>query len=424
MQGRQQEFKSTLQSALPKTTGQAEYVLDISVPNCLEGYVVRSPVPHAIIHNIDVTEASKVPGVKAVVIAKDIPGVNRLGKTKFDQPIIADDKVRSYIDAVALIAAENREAAKEAERKIVMELEPVSAVFSIDEAIVLGAPVIHADSPDNILTEVHLEKGDIASGFDQAEVIIEDSYKTPSIEHSYFEPDNGVIVPQEGGHFTIWVGCHSVYAEKQIASKVLSISEDKVTVIQPYTGGSFGGKDDGLLTAYLALLANKSGMPVRISFSRKELFVSHTKRHPQWITIRMGFRKDGTITAVHIQIQTDTGAYAHWAEGIFNFASIGASGPYNIPNIKVDTRVIYTNNVPMGAMRGWGMPGVTFAMESHLDQAARSLSIHPLTLRWRNAAKEGDLMVTESPFPEGIHIMETIQAAADRFDVKLLEQAR
>ncbi len=215
------------------------------------------------------------------------------------------------------------------------------------------------------------------------------------------------------------MGCHSVYTEQQIAAQVLKIPEARVTVIQPYTGGSFGGKDDGLLTAYLALLAHFSGRPVRIAFDRKELFITHTKRHPQWITIRMGFRRDGTITAAHYQIRTDSGAYAHWAEGIFSFASIGASGPYNIPHIQVDTTVVYTNNIPMGAMRAWGMPGVNFANESHLDRAARALSIHPLALRWKNAAREGDLTVTGFPYPPGIHIRETIQAAAEHFDIPL-----
>jgi CO/xanthine dehydrogenase Mo-binding subunit len=271
------------------------------------------------------------------------------------------------------------------------------------------------------MKQFSLAKGDIGEGFQEAELVIEDSYQTPAIEHCYFELDTGLIAPGPSGVYTLWIGCHSVHSERLIASQTLAIPEEQVLVIQPYTGGSFGGKDDGLLTGYLSLLAYYSQKPVRISFSRQEEFIAHTKRHPQWIDVRMGLRRDGTITAVQFDIKTDTGAYAHWAEGIFTFASIGASGPYRIPHQKVNTTVVYTNNIPMGAMRAWGMPGVTFAMESHLDQAARQLSIHPLELRWKNAAVEGDTMITGMAFPKGIHIKETIEAAASKAGISLSE---
>jgi CO/xanthine dehydrogenase Mo-binding subunit len=414
-------INSVLLSSLPKATGEAKYVSDIRIPGCLYGYVVRSPYPHARILNIDVSAAQRTPGVAAVVTASDIPGTNRLGKTRFDQPILADDKVRSYLDAIVLIAANDETAAREAESKIVWEFEPLPALFSIDEALAPGAPLIHEDCPGNIMKEIRLAKGDIRQGFQEAEVVIEDSYQTPAIEHSYFEMDNGLIAPQPSGIYTLWIGCHSVHTERSIVAATLAIPEEQVVVIQPFTGGSFGGKDDGLLSGYLSLLAYHTQKPVRIGFSRQEEFIAHTKRHPQWIHVRMGLRKDGTITAVQFEIKTDTGAYAHWAEGIFTFASIGASGPYRIPHQKVNTTVVYTNNIPMGAMRAWGMPGVTFAMESHLDQAAHLLSIHPLELRWKNAAIEGDTMITGMAFPEGIHIKETIRAAALQAGLKLPE---
>lgn len=418
MDFRKEERESTARMALPKATGEARYVSDIRIPGCLYGHVVRSPLPHAIIRSIDASEARRVPGVVAVVTAADIPGCNRLGKTRIDQPILADDKVRSVQDAIVLIAAESKEAALRAEAALILDLEPLPGVFSIEEALAPGAPAVHDDRPGNVLKTIHLQHGDLEQGFRQSDVIIDDSYQTPAIEHAYFEADNGVIEPQGDG-YVIWIGCHSVYSEQQIASAVLNLPEDRITVIQPYTGGSFGGKDDGLLTGYLALLAHFAKRPVRISFSRRELFVSHTKRHPQWVHIRMGLTRDGRITAAKYQIQTDTGAYAHWGEGIFTFASIGASGPYNIPNIQVDTQLVYTNNVPFGAMRAWGMPGVTFAMESHLDQAAQKLGLHPLVIRWRNAAVDGDLMATGWPLPEGVHIRETIEAAANHFRVNL-----
>jgi CO/xanthine dehydrogenase Mo-binding subunit len=412
-------LNSVLRSSLPKATGEAKYVSDLRIPDCLYGYVVRSPYPHARILNIDVSAARRTPGVFAVVTAEDIPGNNRLGKTRFDQPILADDKVRSYLDALVLIAAVDQETALEAESKIVWDLDPLPAVFSIDEALAPEALLVHEDCPRNVLKELRLAKGDIDRGFQEAELIIEDSYQTPAIEHCYFELDNGLISPHPSGSYTIWVGCHSVYEERRIAASTLDIPEEQIIVIQPYTGGSFGGKDDGLLTSYLSLLSYYSNRPVRITVSRQDEFIAHTKRHPQWIQVRMGLRKDGTITAVQFEIKTDTGAYAHWGEGIFTFASIGACGPYRIPHQEVNTTVVYTNNIPMGAMRAWGMPGVTFAMESHLDQAARLLSIHPLELRWKNAASEGDLMITGEAFPPGIHMKEVVEAAARKADVRL-----
>ncbi|MBC8336553.1 MAG: molybdopterin-dependent oxidoreductase [Anaerolineales bacterium] len=412
-------INSVLRSSLPKATGEAKYVSDLHIPGCLYGHVVRSPFPHARILNINVSAAKRTPGVAAVVTASDIPGSNRLGKTRFDQPILADDKVRSYLDAVVLIAAEDEAAAKEAESKIIWDFELLPPVFSIDEALAPNAPLLHADCSGNVLKEINLAKGNIEKGFLDAEVVIEDSYQTPAIEHCYFELDTGLICLEPSGIYTLWLGCHSVYAERSIVASTLDIPEEQIIVIQPYTGGSFGGKDDGLLSGYLSLLAYYAHKPVRISFSRHEEFIAHTKRHPQWIHVRMGLKKDGTLTAIKFDIKTDTGAYAHWGEGIFTFASIGASGPYRIPHQEVNTTVVYTNNIPMGAMRAWGMPGVTFAMESQLDQAAHLLSIHPLELRWKNAAVEGDTMITGESFPEGIYIKETIEAAAKRAGVSL-----
>lgn len=412
-------LESVTRSSLPKATGEAKYTSDLRVEGCLHGRVVRSPFAHARISKIDVSNARNTTGVHAVVTEKDIPGLNRLGKTRFDQPILSADVVRSYLDAVVLIAAEDEEAASEAEGKIIWEFDELPAVFSIEEARALGAPVIHKDCPGNLMKEINLAAGDVGKGFDEAQIIIEDSYQTPIIEHSYFEMDTGLIVPEPSGIYTLWVGCHSVHSERMIVAATLDIPEDQVVVIQPFTGGSFGGKDDGLLSAYLALLAFHAQKPVRLSFSRQEEFIAHTKRHPQWIHIRMGLKENGLITAVQFEIETDSGAYAHWAEGVFTFASIGASGPYRIPNQQVKTSIYYTNNIPMGAMRAWGMPGVTFAIESHLDQAAAQLGIHPLRLRWLNAAVEDDLMITGEPFPDGIFIKETIEAAAKKSGVSL-----
>jgi CO/xanthine dehydrogenase Mo-binding subunit len=409
--------ESTAKAGLPKTTGSTVYASDIYLPNGLCGVVLRSPYPHCLIHKIDTRKAKSIPGVGVILTSEDIPGVNRVGKTVLDQPVLASDKARTMLDALVLIAAETLEIAKQAAAAIELDLEPLPAVFSVEEALKAGAPQVHETG--NLLRSYHLERGNLAKGFREADFILEDTYETPSIEHAYLEPDAGAACPTSNGGVKIWVGCHSVFTEQQIVGKVLDIPEEKIEVVQPSMGGSFGGKDDGLLTAYLALLAFFAQRPVRMVFTRRELFYSHTKRHPQKIAVRMGAKRNGEITAASYRIQTDTGAYAHWGEGVFLFASIGAPGPYRIPNVTVEAQVVYTNNIPMGAMRAWGMPGVTFATESHLDRIAKLIGIHPLLLRWKNAVEEGDQLITGQTLPSGVGLKATLEAAAFDYGLSL-----
>jgi CO/xanthine dehydrogenase Mo-binding subunit len=402
--------ESTAQAGLPKTTGSSVYASDIYLPDMLCGSVLRSPYPHCLVHKIDTRHAKSIPGVRAVLTYEDIPGLNRVGKTVYDQPILASLKARTILDALVLIAAETPEIAKEAVAAVELDLEPIPAVFDIEEALKPGAPLVHETG--NLLRTYHLERGNIIEGFKKADYILEDRYETPVIEHAYLEPDAGVACPTSNGGVKIWVGCHSVFTEQEIAGRVLNLDQEKIEVVLPSMGGSFGGKDDGLLTAYLALLAFYTQQPVRMVFSRRELFYSHTKRHPQKIHVRMGTNRSGEIMAASYIIETDTGAYAHWAEGVFLFASIGAPGPYCIPNVTVDTQIVYTNNIPMGAMRAWGMPGVTFATESHLDRIAKLVGIHPLQLRWINAVEEGDELITGQALPPGVGLKATLEEAA------------
>jgi CO/xanthine dehydrogenase Mo-binding subunit len=410
--------ESNLLSGISKTTGTAIYPSDIFPSDMLVGLVVRSPYPHCKIKKIETREAKAVPGVHAVITAQDIPGLNKLGKTVFDQPILAKEKARTVMDALVLIAAETPNIAAQAAEAVELELEPLPAVFSVAEALKEGAPKVHEKG--NLLRSYHLERGDVAKGFQQADVILEKIYQSPAIEHSYLEPDAGVAIPVDEGGYKLWIGCHSVFSEQQIASLTINIPEDKIEVIQTHTGGSFGGKDDGLLTAFLSLLVYHTRKPVRMVMNRRELFRSHTKRAAQKIYVRMGAKSDGEITAAAYQIETDTGAYAHWAEGIFLFASIGAPGPYRTANLTVDTKIVYTNNIAMGAMRAWGMPGVQFATECHLDLIAREIGIQSLKLRMINAVDEGDEIITGQVLPTGVGLRATLRAAAQdmRIDLK------
>lgn len=410
---------ATKQASLPKVTGTALFGSDISPEDVLVGYVLRSPVPHGKILGLDTRKAEQAPGVRAVVTAKDIPGVNIVTRQVLDQPILAYDKVRTTQDALALVAADTLQQAKAAANLIEVDMEPLPAVFTAEEALAPGAPLVHDRS--NLLNEYHLSRGDIDVGFAQADVIVEGSYTLGSIDHSYLEPVVGVAEPLENGGVRIWYGCNSVYVERAIVAKAMDLSMEKVEIIHPYTGGVFGGRNEGLVPTFLALLALKSGKPVKINFSREELFTAAAKRHPQDIKVKTGATWDGRITAASYEIVSETGAYAHWGPSILLFCSIGAAGPYNIPNLRIETRVIYTNNITKGSMRGWGTPAVTFATESQMDLMAAKLGIHPLVLRWINAYEDGDRLITGSVLPTGVGLKATIAAAAHDLGIILPE---
>lgn len=413
------EEMATRQASFPKVIGSARYGSDIRLKDSLFGHVLRSPLPHARIIKIDTSKAQKAPGVRAVITAEDIPGLNVVSRQVLDQPILAHDKVRSILDALALVAADTPREAQAAASLIDIELEPLPAVFTAEEALAPGAPHVHHGG--NLLNEYHLSHGDIAAGFAQSDIIVEETYTLPAIEHSYLEPAAGAAEPMYNGGVRIWYGCNSVYVERSIVAKMLDFPDEKVEIIHPYTGGVFGGRNEGLLPSFLALLTLKSGRPVRIALSRQEQFTATTKRHPQKITVRTGATRDGQLTAAAYQIISDTGAYAHWGPSILLFCSIGAPGPYRIPNMQVDTKVVYTNNVTKGAMRSWGMPAVTFATESQMDILATKLGIHPLILRWKNAFEDGDKMITGQTIPEGVGLKKTLTAAARDLGIVLPE---
>lgn len=409
--------QTTLRASIPKALGTARYGSDIYPEGVLSGVVLRTPVPHARILKIDVNEARSMPGVQAVATANDIPGQNVVSKQVLDQPVLAMDKTRSAVDALALVAADTYEAAQAAADRIKVDLEPLPAVYSPLDALAPGAPLVHEGG--NLLAEYHLNRGDINAGFASCDTIVEDTFVFPPVEHAYLEPDTGVAEPTRDGGVRIWYGCNSVYVERGIVAKVLDLPDDKVEVIHPYTGGVFGGRNEGLLPSYVALLAMITGRPIRISYNRKEMFTATTKRHPQIINAKLGSDNHGRLLAASYEIISDTGAYAHWGPSILLFCSIGAPGPYRTPNTHVHTKVVYTNNVTMGAMRSWGMQAVTFATESLLERIAAKLDIHPLVLRWLNAVEDGDEIITDQVLPEGVGLKDTIAAAAKEMGVGL-----
>lgn len=391
---------------------------DIYAVDCLFGVVVRSPNAHCIIKRIDGSQARAMPGVVAVVTAEDIPGVKFVGKMIDDTPVLVQPNgvAHSVLDAVCLIAAENEDIARKAAKAVEIEIQQLKPVFTVDEALKPDAPEIHAGG--NVASETKIRHGDIAKGFAEADVIVEQTYRIPSIDHAFMETEAAFAEPTAEG-LRVFVGSQNPYLERELTAKVLNLAEESVEIIDVRAGGGFGGKDDSLVTLYCSLLAWKAKRPVRMSWDRLESLRGHSKRHPMQIKAKTGATKDGRLTAMQMEIIADTGSYAHWGPAILKFASLGANGVYDIPNSRVDTKVVYTNNIMSGAMRAWGNQAIAFVVESQVEQIATRLNIHPLRMRWINAIDEESTLISGQLPPPGVGVKATIEAAAQFLDIDL-----
>jgi len=407
--------RAHLHTCYKKADGSVEFVSDIKWEGALEGVIVRAPAPRCRIISMDVSAAAEAPGVKAVVTAKDIPGERRIGKTVPDQPILCDAETYGIYDAIALVAAETKAQAKAAAKLIKLNYEALPAVYDLAEAMKPGAVTARPDmlTDTNLLREYHYHKGDADNAIAASFATVERSFEVQPIEHCYLEDDCALARFDAEGGLEVAIGCHTVTYEQEVLSCVMAMPLEKIKVFLPYMGGSFGGKDDGLIAAYAALLSKASGRPVRIYIDRSEEMAFHTKRHGQKLTVRMGFDKNGKINGAHYKIDLDTGSASHHGENIAKFISVNACGPYNIPEVKVDTSVYYTNGMAMGAMRSWGMPGITFANECMLNMAAERLGIDALDIRLVNAMRDGDETLSQRTVPSCARYDECIRSMQD-----------
>jgi len=407
--------------ARAKVTGEAIFAADLYFENMLHAKVLRSAYPHARILRIDVSKARALPGVVAVLTADDIPGVRTHGLLRADWPILCWEKVRYTGDALALVAAETEAIAEEALKLIEVDYEPLPGVFSPQEAMAPGAPLIHDDTPGNLLKHIKVRKGDVEDGFAQADVVVEQEYHTPFIEHTFLEPEAGVAIlapsslrpppPLPGlgeEKVTIYVGSQIPFEDRRQVAEALALPEEQVRIVQTAVGGAFGGKEDISIQIHVALLAQATGRPVKLVFSREESMRVHPKRHATTIRLKVGAKQDGTLTAVQATIWGDAGAYASLSEAVMTRTATHVAGPYQVPNVKVDCYAAYTNNPPAGAMRGFGVTQATFAMESTMDILAEKLGLPPLELRRRNALRVGSVTATGQLLRESVGLLETI----------------
>lgn len=373
--------------ATDKAIGKAVYPDDLFLSGMLYGRALRSAYAHALIKGIDCTAARQAPGVIAVLTAKDIPGINRYGLVYLDQPVLADDKVRCYGDALALVVAESEPAAEAALQLIKVDYEELPGVFSAEEGLQAGAPLVHEKS--NLVQHTKVRKGDINSGFSQCDVVVENTFHTQCVEHAYLEPECSVAAVDHQGNLTVWTSTQYVFRDRRQIAPVLGLPVNRVRVIQMTTGGGFGGKDDITTEILAGLGALKTGRPVKVRFTREESMRATTKRHPMIIKARLGANREGKLQALEGQIYADTGAYVSLGVYVVKKAGLHLSGPYNIPNIKVDTYTVYTNNPPSGAMRGFGVVQAAFVHESLMDILAERLGMDPWEIRYKNALAPG-----------------------------------
>jgi CO/xanthine dehydrogenase Mo-binding subunit len=392
---------------LEKTLGEAKYGADLLINDPLYLKVVRSPKPHAKILRIEIDEALRVPGVEKIFTSKDIPGKNLVGTINKDQPILASDRVRYIGDPVALVAAKTEEVAEEASKKLAVVYEDLPSITHPEEALQPNAPLIHEKG--NLLLEFHVIKGNSQRGFKEAEVTIEETYTTTWVDHAYLEPDAGISYLDEEGRITVVCPTQNVHYDQKEVASVLSLPLEQVRIIQCATGGGFGGRLDITVQCLLALAVFHLKKPVKMVFSREEVFQVTSKRHPLKIRYKSGVKKDGTLTAVEVDILGDTGAYASYGSTVAIRSAVHATGPYQVPNVKVRSRMAYTNNSWSGAMRGFGVPQMAFAHESQMDLLAQALKMDPIEIRLKNSLRVGSETATGQTLMASVGIGETLR---------------
>jgi aldehyde oxidoreductase len=393
--------------ALDKATGRAIYTADLSMDGMLYARAVRSPYFHAEIVRIDAEPARAAPGVVAVLTAADVPGENRFGRRFKDQQVLVESRVRQLGDPVALIVASSADAAQAALPLVEVEYRELPAVRSAEEALADDAPLVEPGG--NLLSEKWLRTGNVAQGFASADVVVEETYRTPCNEHAYLEPE-AALAHWDGETLVIRTPTQFPHYQRWEIAHTMGLPRERVRVIPTVVGGAFGGKTELSCQALVALATVRTGKPVKMVYSRAESFVSTTKRHPFTMHCRAGATRDGQITALAMDVLADTGSYASFGPGLLAKAFASAAGPYRWPSVELHGRVLYTNNPNAGCMRGPGTTQVAFAVESVMDLLASKLGLDPLELRMKNRMRKGDRALSGQVLEREPGFGETLEA--------------
>ena len=370
-----------------KVTGAAVYVDDLTLPGMLHGVTVRSSVPRGILR--EVRYGAGIPWDEVVVAtAADVPGRNVVTLIVDDQPCLASETINHPEEPVLLLAHADRYLLEEARRAVELVVEPLPAVFTIDESLARKHTVWGAD---NVFKSYLVEKGDVDAAWASAEVVVEGEYETGAQEQLYIETQGMLAVagPEDG--VTVWGSMQCPYYVHKALVPIFGLPKERVRVVQAATGGGFGGKEEypSILAAHAALLAWKSRRPVKMVYDRAEDMAATTKRHPSRTRIRTGLDRDGRMVAQEIDFTLDGGAYATLSAVVLSRGTIHAGGPYDCPNVRVGSRAVATNAPPHGAFRGFGAPQSLFALEVHMDEVAAAVGLAPEELRRRNFVRQG-----------------------------------
>ncbi|MDX1413905.1 MAG: molybdopterin cofactor-binding domain-containing protein [Candidatus Promineifilaceae bacterium] len=418
------EMQQTLRvDAYGKVTGESPYPGDVTPDNLLHARVLFSGQPHARMLSMDTSQAEAIPGVVAIFTARDVP-VNQYGLIMPDQPVLVGldndmpgcDVSRWEADQVAIVVAESELEAQRACNLIEIEWEPLPVITDVYEAM-KDKVLIHPELGSNILKKYQIRKGNMESGWKDADVVVEGFYKLPYQEHAYLQPEAGVGWIDEERRIAINVGGQWTHEEQEQIAHALDLPLEKIRVQYVAIGGAFGGREDMSIQIVLALAVKRlqeMGIerPVRIIWSREESILGHHKRHPAFIKTKWGAKRDGRVTAVSAEVVLNSGAYAYTSTKVLGNAHLMVTGPYELPNVHVDSYTVTTNNVPGGAFRGFGGPQGAFAAETQINRLAEKLNIDPVELRLRNILREGSLMTTQTAVPQGISLTEVVQKCA------------
>lgn len=377
--------------AREQALGLTEFVSDIKLPGMLHGRIVRSPYPHARILNIDISKAKSLPGVKAVATAEDTPKIP-FGPRTEDWTIMAVDKVRFIGDEVAGVAAVDEDIAEEALDLIRVEYEELPAVFDPLEAMKPGAPLIHAKER-NILSEFNLTRGDVDQAFSESDFVHSAHYYTNQVYQAYLEPMACVVQPDISGKLTFYLATQVPSMTRLSYAKALGLPLEKVRVVVPHYGGAFGGKQETNLHLVAAVLSQKTGRPIRMVNPREEDFVAGNPRVPMYIDLKLGAKKDGTLTAKEASVIGAAGGRGVYSMVIVATACYRVDSLYHFQNLKTRGVTVYTNTIPTGCFRGFGNAQMTFALESSMDMIAETIGMDPAELRIKNGIKTGEVSI-------------------------------
>jgi CO/xanthine dehydrogenase Mo-binding subunit len=383
-----------------KVTGQALYVDDLSFPDMLHGATVRSPVARGKITKISFD--GDLPWDDFVIVtAKDIPGANHVALILNDQPYLADGFVNHPEEPVLLLAHKDKYLVAEARRHVRIEIEELPAVFSLEDALA-KKEIIWGE--DNVFKKFLVDKGNVDEAWANADFIIEGEYETGAQEQLYIENNGAIAIANPGDGVTVWGSMQCPYYVHKALVKLFGLPEEKIRIIQTETGGGFGGKEEypSLIAGHAALLAWKSGKPVKIIYDRAEDMVATTKRHPSRTRHKTAVTKGGKLLAVEIDFVIDGGAYCTLSPVVLSRGTIHAAGPYVCPNVRIHSRAVATNVPPHGAFRGFGAPQSIFALERHMDKVAHTLGLTPEEFRRRNFIHEGETTATSQIIRERV----------------------